>query len=321
MLPAEAAKVSKLAYFSYDYSYSYGYIYDPKKVRSLNEEARLISYVAVHEKKGIIGHLAISPDDRSYMFELCAAFVDPRFRGSGCLNALAEYGIGEARKLGAEGVFVTAATTHPYSQKAALKDGLRETALFVSCVHPAVLRGIREEPVSRESFVFMAKPFGEESRRPYHCPTHHRHMLERICRNLEIETVFDDCRAEIILPECGQLELESANYQTGHMFILGYGRDTVSQVRTSLRHWALDRLETIYLYLPLLQPPTAGLCGTFEEMGFFFSGLRPGRRGADWLVLQYLNNQRYEYGLLKAATGFGRELIDYVRERDPVHNF
>ena len=73
-----------------------------------------------------------------------------------------------------------------------------------------------------------------------------------------------------------------------------------------------------YLYQPLLQPSTAGMCATFEEMGFFFSGLRHGRGGEDWLVLQYLNNQRYDYSLLKAATSFGQELIDYVRERDPV---
>ena len=95
----------------------------------------------------------------------------------------------------------------------------------------------------------------------------------------------------------------------------------VNQVWTNLRRWRIDRLETIYLYLPLLQPSTAGLCAAFEEMGFFFSGLRPGRRGEDWLVLQYLNNQRYDYSLLKAGTSFGRELIDYVREHDPVWSF
>ncbi|MGA2401496.1 MAG: hypothetical protein ABSG91_07290 [Syntrophobacteraceae bacterium] len=117
------------------------------------------------------------------------------------------------------------------------------------------------------------------------------------------------------------MERKADNYHAGHIFIQGYGRDTVLQVRTSLRRWQLDRLETIYLYLPLLQASTAGLCASFEEMGFFFSGLRHGRRGEDWLVLQYLNNQRYEYGLLKTATSFGREMIDYVRERDPVHNF
>jgi anti-sigma regulatory factor (Ser/Thr protein kinase)/predicted N-acetyltransferase YhbS len=320
MRPDEAATVSKLAYFAYNYSYIYGHIYDPEQVRSLNEEDRLISYVAVHETKGIVGHSAISPDDRSDMLEMCAAFVDPRFRGSGCLNKLAEHALDEARKMGAEGVFATAVTAHPYSQKAASGRGLRETALFVSRLQPLAMRAIRDREVARESLFFMTKLFGEESRGPYYSPKQHRQMLERICRHLEVEAVFDDCHEEIVLPEFGQLEQKADNYQAGHIFIHSYGSDTVHLVRTSLRRWQLDRLETIYLYQPLLQPSTAGLCASFEAMGFFFSGLRHGRRGDDWLVLQYLNNQRYDYSLLNAATSFGQELMEYVRERDPVCN-
>ena len=320
MLPAEAATVSKLAYFAYNYSYIYEHIYDPEQVRSLNEKGKLISYVAVHEEKGIIGHHAFSPDDRSDMFEMCSAFVDPRYRGSGCLNALADHGIREARKLGAEGVFVEAVTTHPYSQKAVIGKGLRETALFVSRLNPLAMRAIRERATVRESLFHMTLLFGDNSRGPYYSPNHHRRMLERICGNVEADAVFDDCHGEIVLPECARLELMADSFQAGHIFIHTYGRDVVHQVRTSLRRWQLDRLETIYLYLPLLQPPTAGLCASFEAMEFFFCGLRYGRGGQDWLVLQYLNNQRYDYDQLKAASGFAQELKDYVRERDPVSN-
>ena len=317
MLPAEAATVSKLAYFAYNYTYS-EYIYDPEQVRSRNEEGRMISYVVVHDEHGIIGHHAMARDDRSNMVEMCAAFVDPRFRGSGCLNELGGHGVGEARKLGAEGVFVTAVTTHPYSQKASIRLGMRETALSVSRVQPAAMRAIREQAVARESFLLMTRLFGEKPREPYYAPMQHREMLERICRHLQMKTVFADCSEEILLPEHGQLEQTTDTYDCGHLYIHTYGSDTTQQVWTTLRRWQVDRLETIYLYQPLLQPATAGMCAAFEEMGFFFSGLRHGCGGEDWLVLQYLNNQRYDYSLLKAATSFGQELIDYVRDRDPV---
>lgn len=321
MLPAEAPIVSKLAYFTYDYSYIYGHIYDPEKVRSLNEEGSLISFVVLHEENGIIGHFALSPDDRSDMLELCSVFVDPRFRRHGCMNAMSTHGLAEAQKLGAEGVFATAVTTHPYSQKAVLTKGLRETALFLSRIHPLAIRAIRDEAIARESFFFMVRQFGGRSWGPYYSPVHHRYMLERICRNMDVEAVFRDCPGEVLLPEHGQIELKLDDYQAGHIFVHEFGRDTVPLVRTNQRRWQLDRLETIYLYLPLLQPGTATLCDKFEETGFFFSGLRAGRGGKDWLVLQYLNNQRYAYDLLQAATSFGQELIDYVRERDPVRNF
>lgn len=320
MLPAEAPIVSKLAYLAYDYSYVYEYVYDPQMVRKLNEEERLISFVAVNEENNIFGHFAISRDDRSDLVEMCAGVVDPLYRGCGTMNAMAFHGINETRQLGAEGVFVIAVTTHPYSQKAALSYGLKETALFVSCVQALAMPAIREESLARESVFFMTTLFDETPRGPYHAPAQHRGMLERICRNAGINPTFATCRKEIPLPEHGQMDAMKDNFQAGHIHVDSYGRDTADQVRRNLRRWQLDRLETVFLYLPLLHPATALLCTSFEDMGFFFSGLRPGRKGQDWLVLQFLNNQRYDYGQLKAASPFGREMIDYVRERDPVRS-
>ncbi len=319
MLPTEAATISKLAYFAYTYSYIYEHIYDPEQVRLLNEDNRLMSYVAVHEDNGaIVGHMAMIPDKWSDMNEFGVAFVNPIYRRSGCLNALAEHMIGEARKRKCEGVFGTAVSTHPYSQKTAVQIGMREAALLVSRGSPLAMRAIREEAVARESLFFMVRLFGETSRGPYYAPRHHRKMIERICGNLRVTALFADDPGEIPSPECGQLEKETDHYQTGHIFIHSYGKDTLHEVRAIQCGWRLDRLETIYLYLPLLHPATERLCASFEETGFFFSGIRHSRGGNDWLVLQYLNNQRYDYGLLKAATPLGQELIDYVRGCDPI---
>lgn len=321
MLPSEAATVSKLAYLAYDYSYLYEHIYDPQKVRELNENDKLISFVAVTEKNEIIGHFALSRDDRSELLEMCSGFTDPGFRGSGSMNAMAAHGIEQAQKLGAGGVYVIAVTTHPYSQKAALNHGLKETALFVSCVQAFALRAIQEDSLRRESFLFMLFMFKNQARGPYYCPAQHRSMIERICRHAGLEAVFTEQHSEAPLRELGDLDILKDNYhQKGHVFINSYGHDTLSQVQRCLRLWQLDRLEVIYLYLPLSQPSTAIFCQSFEEMGFFFSGIRPERPGRDWLVLQFLNNRRYAYDQLKAATDFGRELIEYVRDKDPARS-
>ncbi len=103
----------------------------------------------------------------------------------------------------------------------------------------------------------------------------------------------------------------------GHLVVRRWGRDILRRVTEGLRRWCLDRLETIYLYLPLIEPATAVHCGDLEELGFFFAGMIPGPSGSDYLVLQYLNNRRYDYSLLQAATPFGKELIRYVRTCDP----
>jgi len=319
MLPAEAAAVSKLAYLSYGYSYLHERIYDPEQVRLLNEKNRLESYVTVNGDTGeIMGHCALIPDSLSDMLEVAAAFVNPIYRRRGCQGAMGKYLEEEVRRRKREGLFAMTVTSHPYTQKTAAAHGYREAALFLSREQPLLMRGIKETAAARESSLYVVNLFDRAQRGPYHPPPHHREMLGKICRNLEVPVLYAADPGDILLPQCGQLDQEADPYQCGHIFIRGYGMDSVEQVRRVLRSWCLDRLETIYLYLPLLQPLTSGLCVRFEEMGFFFGGLRHGRAGADWLMLQYLNNQRYDYGQLKTATPFGRELIDYVRARDPV---
>lgn len=319
MLPAEAAAVSKIAYFAYGYSYLYDYIYDPEKVRLRNEDGRMMSFVAVNRDNGeIMGHSALIPDRLSDMFEVAVSFVHPIYRRSGCQSALVTHLVNEVRMRKGEGFCAMIVTSHPYSQKTGVRHGMGEAALFLSREQPLIMRGIKEKAGARESSLYMVNLFDRAPRGPYHVPLHHRGMLEKIYRNLDVPALFATDAGEIPLPERGRLDHESDPYRCGHIFIRGCGADSVEQVRRILRSWCLDRLETIYLCLPLLQPATGGLCARFEDMGFFFGGLRHGRAGEDWLMLQYLNNQRCDYGQLKAATPFGQELIDYVRARDPV---
>jgi hypothetical protein len=69
------------------------------------------------------------------------------------------------------------------------------------------------------------------------------------------------------------------------------------------------------------------LCHGFEELGFFFSGIlpRPGEPAAqegtptrDLLCLHYLNGSPVDYERLQIYSDFGRELMEYVRMRDPL---
>jgi len=318
MLPKEAAAVSKLAYIAYDYSYVHEHIYDPEQVRLLNESNQLISYLVINQDNDeIIGHSALIPDSASGMDELGVAFVNPVYRGSGCLNQLGERLLEVAAERQRVGVFAFAVASHPYSQRTASKFGMREVALMVSRGAPLAMTAIAGRKVARETIFSMVKLSGSSRRGVYHLPPQHREMLDEICGNLGIAATFGESSDVIDLPEQGALKQEVDHLQAGHIHLLAYGRDTLLQVRRIVRGWCLDRLETIYIYLPLEQPGTSCLTSSFEELGFFFSGLQLGQAGADQLVLQYLNNQRYDYSALKAATSFGQKMIDYVGRRDP----
>ncbi len=318
MRPDEAATISKLAYFAYQYTYIKEEIYDPEEVRRRNEDGRMLSYVAVNDDEGeIIGHMAMIPDEMSNMPELAAAFVNPRYRKSGGMKALNDQMILDAREQGWQGTFGTAVTSHAYSQMSASRMGMRESALLISRITPLAFQAITDQALSRESFLYMVLLFDPTPRKPYYPPDCHREMIEKIGRHVNMTVSFRESPGGISLPDQGEIETKTDIFRTGHIVVRRWGGDAVARIRTILRHWCLDRLETICLYLPLPQPATADLCPGVEDMGFFFSGLLPGRAGEDWLVLQYLNNQRYDYGLIKTAFPFGRELTDYVRACDP----
>lgn len=325
MRPDEATAVSRLAYFSYGYTYFNEYLYQPEEVRERNEDGRLVSYVAVNEEDGaIVGHLAMIPDDLSGMTELGAGFVNPRYRQSGAFQILAKTISGELREQGAPGTFGTAVTSHPYSQRTVIPLGWKETALFVSRIRAMTFQAITDREAFRESLMYMIRLFDSPPRRPYYVPERHCAMIAAIAENAGLAASFAACPPAAGLPESRRagdpwvLEEKTDANRTAHIVLRRYGEGGIPRLRAVVRRYGLDRMETIYLYLPLFDPATAHFCPLCEEIGFFFAGIKPGSDGADWLVLQYLNNQRYDYNLLQAATSFGREIIAYVQNCDPV---
>ncbi len=315
----ESAAISRLAYLAYGYTYFNEYIYDPGQIRLRIEDGRLISYLAINNENGeIIGHGAMAPDYLSGMPELVSAFVHPAYRGKNCIKDLTAHLIDEARGMGFEGVFNTAVTSHPYTQSASIRFGMKESALFVSRLLPISFRHITGKISTRQSLMHMVKIFDPSTPRTYHAPGHHKPMVEKICRNIGLKAYFAEDHLKSLQPERGEIRAMPDKNQTNHVIIASYGKDTIPQISSILRSSCLDRMETIYLYLPLSHPSTSSDCTLIEDMGFFFSGVKIGRGGNDWLALQYLNNQRYDYDSIKTYSPFAKELLDYVRFSDPV---
>jgi len=79
-------------------------------------------------------------------------------------------------------------------------------------------------------------------------------------------------------------------------------------------------IHNLQLLLPLQDPATQILVEDFEEMGFFFAGILPDESIGDALILQYLNNVPFEYGQIAVHSECSRELLAYIKGRDPNEN-
>jgi anti-sigma regulatory factor (Ser/Thr protein kinase)/GNAT superfamily N-acetyltransferase len=313
----EEIEVSKCAYAAYHYTYFYDYIYYPERIRKLNETGELISFIAVTDEGEVMGHAALKGDTREWgVPELAAAFVKPKYRGQGCLNALAEALLKEAGQRSFSGLYVRAVTSHNYSQKNALKYGFRDCCLFLALLDPLEFAEIPVEKTQRESMLYSFKYLASPGEFAIYPPSQHAKMVLSLYNNLG---AHPELREQPAVPH----HVESSIYvtidpnHTGKIEVLQYGEDVVSEVNKHLRTLCVNRIEAIYLFLNLRDPLTSHVTSKFENMGFFFAGINP-TSGTDFLVLQFLNNFRLDYGRLRFASETARELAEYIRLRDPI---
>ncbi len=101
----------------------------------------------------------------------------------------------------------------------------------------------------------------------------------------------------------------------GKIEILKYGHDIVRQVAVRLKELRLKHYDAIGLEVSMLDPMTYSSISDFEQLGFFFSGVLPGK---EIFMLQYLNNLALDYELIKLHSDMGKEILAYIRSEEPV---
>src|SRR5262249_4073362 len=96
--------------------------------------------------------------------------------------------------------------------------------------------------------------------------------------------------------------------------VTAYGADLVDLVRVRLRELRLRHIVWIGLDRPRGQPSVQMLCPQLEALGFFFAGIIPELVGEDVLRLQYLNEVETDLASVQVASGFAREVFEYVTQ-------
>ncbi len=322
MLPEEAVEVSKCAYMSYGYSYTHESIYYPERIRQLNQDEQVISLLAVTEANSIIGHMALIVDDQDpKVVEGGMAFVTPQSRGQGCMKRLLVAMMDEGEKRGLVGIYGNATTSHPYSQKGIISIGMQECALMLSKLPPAEYKGgLQEEGGGRRSSMYCFKYFQQPPQTLVYAPADHHNMIKSLYDGLGITPEFrEESTGEgEKQPATTSLSVHTDSYMTANIDVLAAGPDVATEVSATLKNLCAERIETVYLLLNLSDPATAVTTTELESLGFFFAGIMPGSSGRDRLVLQYFNNQIFNYDSVVVVSELGKALLEYVKGQDPA---
>jgi serine/threonine-protein kinase RsbW len=283
----------------------------------------MISAVAVSRGKVFMGHAALlfeHPED--HIAELAFSFVNPEYRGLGCLNRMTKFLFEEARERRVRGLYAYAVTNHVYSQKVLHKYEINDCGLLIG-TSPAswLFKGIAEENPQRISMVLSFKYLTKPDRLILYPPAHHREMIEHLYGNIQAGrhrfavpeghgTIFSGNESII---ETGLLPSEG----NADIVIRRYGANVIREVRKTLHDLCVKQIVTVELLLSLEEPFTYFAVSEFEKMGFFFAGILPGSRIGDALILQYLNNMDIDYGGIRVSSETAASLLAYIREHDP----
>ena len=322
----EAIYVSRCAYDSHGYTFFDDHIYDPDRIIEQNESGMLLSAVAMTPDGDFMGHAALRyPYPGARIAELTYVFVNRDYRGHSCMNRLLMFLCETPKQSELCGIYGYAVTNHIISQKGALRMGLADCGLLLAA-SPASwqFRGLTGGSSQRISVVLHFKYLKSPEPRTLYPPARHRAVVERLYGNIGFTGHhFESAPAAGIDLQGGETRMETLAADSegcAEVRVFKYGPRAIRDVRRKLRELCLAGHAATQLLLPLQDPATHILVEDFEEMGFFFAGILPDESIGDALILQYLNNVPFEYGQLAVHSECGRELIAYIKGRDPNEN-
>lgn len=317
----EAIEVSRCAYKTHGYTFFDDHIYYPDRLVEMNRNSELISAVAVTKDHVFMGHAALLFQyTEDTITELTFVFVNLEFRGQGALNRLVDYLFKVPKKRELRGIYAYAVTNHVFTQKSMIRFQINDCGILLA-TSPASwkFKGISDASQRISvvlSFRYMIPPL----RYQIYPPEHHKTMVGKLYENLGAEH-------DMLVPPSGELQFQRSDtlLRTGinllegcaEIYLAEYGDDCLQAIKRTLREYCVQQLSAINLFLSLRNPLTYIMTSEFEKMGFFFAGILPESRIGDALILQYLNNVNLDYGKIQLLTDLSKELMDYIRERDP----
>ncbi len=337
MHPDEAVQVSGLAFIAYGDTYPHHHVYFPEQIKALNAQGKLCSWVAVTPAGEVVSHVALRrATSAAVAAEVGIGLTKPAHRGRGCLHKLTKSLLEAAPGIGLEMVFVTAVTTHDYSQKTAHLNGFRDCALLVAEAPAFHFRAIADADADadahRETFLLMLIAIRKPQYSVIYAPPAHAKMVRRICRWLGLELAVDVAArvepkvcnsADMTAPDATRSLMQTVldqEFDVATIRVQEYGADFLDVLRAQLRDLLIRGTKAVRLSLSLEDPAIIALVPEAETLGFFFCGLTPTACGGIHLLMQHLGGMVYDYSKLRVRSDEGKVLLDYVKASDPMQS-
>jgi len=317
MTEKDAVPMARCMYRSYGYSYGNDFVYYPEKIIELIRSKLLHSCVVINPEGALVGHLAMmldSPDAK--VGETGMAVVDPRYRGHGIFKKTKLFLIDYAKKRNMAGIYSEAVAVHPYTQKGNISLGAHETGFLIGFTPSTMFfkKIEKQQRTKRQTTVLFYLKLKDEKQKKVYPPFHHKAMIKKIYEMSGLNRKIEKAEHNIVaIDEKSQVDVK-VQTEPGRAFmrVSQFGKDVVELIGFRLHELCLQKIDCIYIDLPLSHPMTQQICAPLEMLGFFFAGIIPEMFDGDVIRLQYLNNVDIDFEKVTVVSDFGKELFDYV---------
>ena len=308
----DAEPIAQLLYANYELSYVHPDFYRPRWLCEELLAGRLLSSVAVHGSE-VVAHHALLPSPDAPVAETGVAVVAPAYRGLGVFGRLSEHTLARARAVGLQAVYARAVTVHPYSQRAELAHGYRETAVCLAASPGrGTMRAIGAATAAgrRTALMISFLPLQRGSRRAS-LPERYRDRLLATYGELGFAAPAP-AEAAGLAPRL--VVTREADAAVGVLSIGGWDDRLAAEAIGTVRMLLAEHVDVIYIDLDLeaTADPDAAV-ETLRDQGFSYAGLwLHGAGNHDHLRLQRLNSPDVELDAIATASAAGQELVRYV---------
>ena len=92
--------------------------------------------------------------------------------------------------------------------------------------------------------------------------------------------------------------------------------DLAQHIRSEVLRQLRDNIAVVNVYLDLSTAGTGRVAEALEDAGFLFTGILPGGRSGDWLILTYFNGVIVDYDAMQVEEPATRDLLASIRGND-----
>ncbi len=319
----DALMVGRGLYAEYGFSYVKDIAYYPELLYAATRKGQLYSAVAIDKATGkAVGHIAAWEwPSIPGVWESGMAVTDAACRGTGVFGAMIQHIIDYVETQTDGKLHLgTAVTSHPYSQKGAYRYGSRPFGFIMNMHSSDQLVGTFKADknnlsAERDSYVYMGWCLDQKRKTVYAVPEI-KDILESRYETVgaERDIVTDELPAEI---ETTVTELHyKPQWQYEQICCFTVGRNFAEQLRRDLVTAKRNGSVVAELCLSMDKPGVSEAYKAAKDMGFFFTGLLPGSKQGDILLMDKMLSNAVNYDRIKTHEG-ATAFLEQIRALDP----